>query len=110
MKKLGTEQFDAKKYKEIHLPGELGRFIGELVYGFRMLIVGSSGSGKTEFAQQLMKLLVKFGRAMWLSYEQQHDKDLQKAMRRNKQDDWNGQVIWADPWEDVPDPSSVAVR
>jgi hypothetical protein len=103
MKSLGTKQFEQKTYKTIKVSEQWRRFLGNLMHGFKMLVYGESGNGKTEFLLQFVKEMVSHGIVSYISYEQGHGMDLQMAIRRNKDDNWNGGVIWIDPWHGLPE-------
>lgn len=98
MKSLGVQQFLEKKFKllEITDPQWQG-ILGHLPQGFVGSIHGKSGQGKTEFCVRLAKLLCRFGKAAWLSYEQGHGYDLQRAIIRNRIADVAGAFIPLDP-------------
>lgn len=97
MKVLGTKQFQQKKYKILPLEGEWLSTFGDIPSAFMCIIYGSSGHGKTEFSVRFAKHLTSFGTVGWLSYEQGHGSDLQRAVNRNKMEEVSGKIIFGDP-------------
>lgn len=97
MKVLGTTQMQQKRYKLLNLKGEFLPTIGDLERSFIMIIYGESGNGKTEYSIKLAKTLAGYGKVVWLSYEQGHGYDLQKALNRNKIEQVGGNFYIADP-------------
>lgn len=71
--------------------------LGDIPQHFIGVINGYSGNGKTEFCIQLAKEFSCQGKAAWLSYEQRHGYDLQKATIRNKMEENSGNFIIIDP-------------
>lgn len=98
MKVLGTKQFHQKTFKLLDLNGSKFKgLLGDVPRFFTAVIYGFSGNGKTEGCIQLARELSKHGKVLWLSYEQRHGYDLQKATKRNKMDDRSGNFLIADP-------------
>lgn len=98
MKVLGVIQFHQKKFKLLDLSkSRFKGLLGDLPRFFNLVIYGYSANGKTEFCIQLAKELTKFGKVLWLSYEQRHGYDLQKATKRNGMEEENGNFLIADP-------------
>ncbi len=97
MKSLGVTQFLSKKFKLLGVEGVWQATLGYLPHGFIGIVYGESGNGKTEFLIQLAKYLTKFGKVAWLSYEQRHGYDLQRAVARNQMEDVSGSFIVIDP-------------
>lgn len=98
MKSLGVQQFLDKKFKILTIedPAWCG-ILGSLPHSFIGTIHGKSGQGKTEFTVRLAKLLCSFGKVGWLSYEQGHGYDLQRAIARNHMSDVARRFIPVDP-------------
>lgn len=99
MKVIGTAQFlqkvyDLMKWKN---PETWSRFLGELPLSFVGIIYGGSGEGKTELCMRILKELTMIDEAAWLSYEQKHGSDLQRAIIRNKIHESTYNVRWIDP-------------
>lgn len=99
MKGLGVKNFQQKKYKLFRLPGEWGDFMGDLMLGFICIVYGKSGQGKTEFLVRFAKALTAIGKVGWVSYEQGHGYDLQRAINRNNMEVADGSITFYDPWE-----------
>ena len=99
MKPLGIVQFHEKKYKFLGFTDEWKNFIGDPGENFVGVIYGQSGQGKTEFTLRLAKYFCSFSNVAWISYEQGHDYDLQKATIRNKMEEVAGKFIPIDPFE-----------
>jgi len=103
MKVLGTDQFSKKKFKLLEFEHkEFKGILGDIPKNFIMVIFGDSGNGKTEFCIQLAKFLTSFGKVAWLSYEQGHGYDLQKATTRNNMNEVSGKFYIIDPSENLP--------
>lgn len=86
-----------KTYKLLPLSGEWAKTLGDLPRGFQGIIWGRPGNGKTEFCVKMAKYLAEFGDVLWLSYEQGHGYDLQKALNRNNMQEVSGKVFISDP-------------
>ena len=97
MKSLGVDQFLNKKFKLLGIKGKWAETLGSLPKNFVGIVYGNSGNGKTEFLIQLAKYLCKFGKVAWVSYEQGHGYDLQRAVDRNDMQDVAGKFIIVDP-------------
>lgn len=107
MKTLGVTQFLSKKFRLLGISGKWQQTLGHLPHGFVGIVYGESGNGKTEFLIQLAKYLTKFGKVAWLSYEQRHGYDLQRAVERNKLQDVSGDFVIVDPLAKVTDSSKL---
>jgi hypothetical protein len=59
-------------------------------------VYGDSGNGKTEFVVKLTKYIARFTKVYYNSHEQKFSKSLMDALRRNKMQEVNGKVIFAD--------------
>lgn len=97
MKSLGVQQFLQKKFKLLGIDGEWRGLLGELPDAFTGIIYGASGNGKTELCIRLAKYFTLFEKAAWLSYEQGHGYDLQRAIVRNDMMLCNGKFTVIDP-------------
>lgn len=103
MKSLGVFQFQQKTFKMLPISAKFKAILGNIPKFFIAIIYGESGNGKTEFCIQLAKHLTEFGVVAWLSYEQGHGYDLQRAINRNDiQDCPKGSFIIIDPVANVP--------
>lgn len=104
MKVLGVKQFHQKTFKLLDLKkSKFKGLLGDVPKFFNVVIYGYSGNGKTEFCIQLAKELTHYGKVLWLSYEQRHGYDLQKATKRNDMQNESGNFLIADPISDLPE-------
>jgi len=79
------------KFKELTMPQEWVDHLGNLTENFRMLIVGKSGHGKTEYAMKLSKMLSQyFGKVSYNSTEQGRSASFQQSFFRNQMDEIKG--------------------
>jgi len=103
MKSLGVFQFQQKTFKKLPINPKFRAILGSIPKDFICIIYGESGNGKTEFCIQMAKHLTEFGVVGWLSYEQGHGYDLQRAVNRNEMQNCpKGSFIIIDPVADVP--------
>lgn len=73
------------KFDDIPIPQEWKDHIGEISDGFRMIIHGKSGHGKTEYNMQVCKMFaIHYGKVSLNNVEQGRSKTLQAAAIRNK--------------------------
>lgn len=102
MKALGIKQFHQKTFKLLpHTDKDFANTLGSITKQFMLVVFGYSGNGKTEFCVKLAKYLAGYGRVAWLSYEQRHGYDLQRATVRNKMEEVSGNFIPIDPLANV---------
>ncbi|TAE62454.1 MAG: hypothetical protein EAY68_08670 [Bacteroidetes bacterium] len=73
-----------KKYPVYGFDQELIDMIGEAERGFKMLIWGASGNGKSTFAAILLKKLTKYGKVYYNSIEQGEGKSIQDLANHTK--------------------------
>jgi hypothetical protein len=72
------------KFNDIQLPEVWLNHLGEISEGFRMIIHGKSGHGKTEYVIQLVKMLaMHYGKVSLNNVEQGKSKTLKAAAIRN---------------------------
>lgn len=108
MKVLGVKQFHQKTFKLLALKAsKFAGILGKVPKYFTAVIYGFSGNGKTEFSITLAKELSKFGKVLWLSYEQRHGFDLQTATKRNEMQENSGKFLVADPLENLSEGTSL---
>ncbi|MDO3641956.1 hypothetical protein [Mucilaginibacter sp. L3T2-6] len=104
MKTIGAYQMLQKTYDTINVGGEWGECIPEIPKGVHITFLGDTGEGKTEGAMQFVKQLCSQGVSVdWVSYEQSHGLDLQKAVRRNNMIDVAEYFQISDPHADKDD-------
>lgn len=108
MKVLGVTQFHQKTFTLLEISDENFKgLLGDVPNFFTAVIKGYSGNGKTELCIQLAKFLTQFGKVLWLSYEQRHGYDLQKATKRNNMQEQNKKFLISDPIEGLTDGKSL---
>lgn len=73
-----------RKFKDI--PGLADKWVnavGELKEGFRLIVWGESGNGKTNFVMQLVEqLIVSLGKGLYLSLEEKQGPTMQRLIER----------------------------
>lgn len=91
------------KFKDLSIPLEWLDHIGEISEGFRMMIHGHSGHGKTEYVIQLAKMLaMNYGKVSLNNVEQGRSKTLQTAAKRNNlQEIPAGKFTLCDPSQQI---------
>lgn len=108
MKVLGVKQFHQKTFKLLPLENSPFKgILGHVPKYFTAVVYGFSGNGKTEFNIMLAKELSNFGKVLWLSYEQRHGYDLQRATKRNDMQAESGRFLIADPLEGLEEGVSL---
>jgi hypothetical protein len=101
MKVLGVQQTQAMKHSFLGFEGKFKATFGNVPQSFQCIIYGKSGQGKTEMCLQLAKYLTRFGKVLWLSYEQGHGADLQAALNRNTLQEVNTHFLISDPLQNL---------
>ncbi|WP_400192791.1 AAA family ATPase [Hymenobacter sp. B81] len=86
-KSISAHEVLKNKYETLDVPGEWVDIIGLPERGFRMLIYGESGGGKTTFTMQLAKMLTMFGKTYYNSSEEGEGKSIQDALKRARIDE-----------------------
>ncbi len=94
MRAIGITEFLDKSFDVLEFEGAWLESFGLPEKSFTMSLCGDSGSGKTEFSVQLTKLLAKFGKVLYCSYEQGISKSLQDALKRNDLKELKGSVMF----------------
>jgi len=108
MKVLGVKQFHQKTFKLLDLSkSKFKPLLGDVPQAFVLVVAGYSGNGKTEFCMQLAKEFCQHGKVAWLSYEQRHGYDLQKATMRNDMESESGNFYPIDPIAGLKDDVSL---
>ena len=82
-KAFNVKSLLSKKFEILPFTGVWEESFGKPCKQFSMIIIGESGSGKTELAIQLSKYLTNFGKVAYNSIEQGFSHTLQMAMERN---------------------------
>lgn len=84
LRNYGVNDIEQWKFNDIEMPKEWHDHLGDLAEGFRMLIHGKSGHGKTEYVMRLAKVLaMHYGKVNHNNVEQGRSKTLQAAFIRN---------------------------
>lgn len=85
IRNYGVNDIEAWKFNDITLPKEWRDHLGDISEGFRMLIHGKSGHGKTEYVMRLAKVLaMHYGKVNHNNVEQGRSKTFQSAFIRNE--------------------------
>lgn len=82
-KVLSYMQLMRKHYKILdNTPDSFRHSFGDIVGNFKMLVWGDSGNGKSNFIMQFIKVLLDYGKVLYLSLEEGHERTMQmKAMQ-----------------------------
>lgn len=84
IRNYGVNDIEAWKFNDISLSPEWVAHLGDLSEGFRMIIHGKSGHGKSEYVMRLAKeLAMNYGKVNHNNVEQGRSKTLQSAFTRN---------------------------
>lgn len=74
----------AKKHRIIEgLPVEISESLGQIPYGFQMIVWGQSGQGKSELVMMLLSLLLGFGRGLYVGLEEGFGRTMQLRVLRH---------------------------
>jgi DNA replication protein DnaC len=92
----------SKKFEIMPFTGKWKESFGEPCKQFSMIVMGKSGSGKTELAIQLSKYLTTFGKVAYNSIEQGFSHTLQMAMERNNMENVSDKFLILDQ-EQLPE-------
>lgn len=95
MRAIGITEFLGKSFDVYNFENEWLESLGQPEKNFSMSITGESGGGKTEFAIQLAKMLAKFTKVHYCSYEQGIGKSLQDSIKRNDLKDLKGKLMFS---------------
>jgi nucleoside-triphosphatase THEP1 len=80
----GNSDIMAWNFKEIPIADDWKSHLGELSEGFRMIIQGPSGHGKTEYTMKIAKMLAThYGKVSYNSTEQGKSASFKRAWIRN---------------------------
>lgn len=86
------------KFERLEMPEKWQDHLGNITAGFRMMIQGSPGNGKTEYLLQLTKMLANhFGKVHYNNVEQGRSATLQDAVIRNGMQEVKGKWMMAPP-------------
>jgi len=95
---LGLKQLLSKKYNFLEgLPDEITHCFGRLVNNFIMIIWGNSGNGKSSFLMSFIKVLMPFGKILYVALEEGFEATTQmNALRSLNEDEHSGKIEFAD--------------
>lgn len=80
-KVLTFKQQVKKNYKILEdAPEDFVKSFGHIVGNFKMIVWGDSGNGKSNFIMQFMKVLLGYGKVLYLSLEEGHERSMQLKM------------------------------
>jgi hypothetical protein len=97
-KVLGLKQLLSKKYKYLdNLPEVITHSFGKLTLNFIMIVWGQSGNGKSSFLMQLLKVLLLYGKVLYVALEEGFEATTQmNALRQLNAADHSGKIEFAD--------------
>jgi len=94
---LGVKNLLQKKFVYLeNLPAEIKASFGNLVENFIMIVWGMSGNGKSNFLMQFLKVLIKYGKVLYVSLEEGHEASIVETIKRHLGEDCEGQIHFAD--------------
>lgn len=92
-KAIGVKEFLNKKFKTLNFEDKWKSSFGDPEDNFSAIVYGMSGNGKTDFCLQFAKMLSKFDKVYYNSYEQGISKSLQEGILR-QQLPTNGRIVF----------------
>lgn len=96
-KVLSYKQLMKKNYKIMEdVPDKFRDSFGEVVGNFKMLVWGDSGNGKSNLIFQLIQVLIKHGKVMYLSLEEGHEVTTQRKVAEYFNEEDNSNLRFAD--------------
>lgn len=95
---LGVKNLLQKKFNYLKdLPASMKASFGDLVDNFIMIVWGMSGNGKSNFLMQFMKMLIPFGKVLYVSLEEGTEASIVATVKRHlSEDNFEGKVHFAD--------------
>lgn len=95
---LGLKQLLQKKYHFLdNLPEDITASFGRLTDNFTMLVWGISGNGKSNFIMQFMKVIMFYGKVLYIALEEGFEATTQFTADRNlTQELHSGRIEFAD--------------
>ncbi|MNS73389.1 DNA repair protein RadA [compost metagenome] len=95
---LGLKQLNQKKHDFLeNLPEWAKDCFGDLVGNFIMIIWGMSGNGKSSFIMQLVKLLMMYGKVLYVGLEEGFEASMQMNVKRHlNEEEHSGLIEFAD--------------
>lgn len=97
VKVLSLAQLLAKKYKFLdNLPEKILASFGALTMNFIMIIWGHSGNGKSNLIMQFLKIIMQYGKVLYVSLEEGHEASMQMMALRQLSEEHSGKIVFAD--------------
>lgn len=95
---LGYKNLLQKTFKYLDpLPDDIKASFGNLVYNFTMIVWGQSGNGKSNFLMQFLKVLICFGKVLYVSLEEGTEASMVEMVRRHLLGEgFDGNIQFAD--------------
>lgn len=95
---LGLKQLLQKRYKFLPvLPPEILHSFGRLTFNFIMTVWGKSANGKSSFIIQFLKVLMPFGKVLYVALEEGFEVSTQmNALRTLNEEEHGGKIEFAD--------------
>lgn len=95
---LGVKNLLKQKFTYLEgLPDNMKKSFGDLVANFIMCVWGDSGNGKSNFLMQLLKVLVVYGKVLYLSLEEGVNASIVATVKRHLTEEcYEGRVHFAD--------------
>jgi len=94
---LGVKNLLQKKFVYLQpLPSDIKASFGDLVENFIMIVWGMSGNGKSNFLMQFLKVLIAFGKVLYVSLEEGHEASIVATVKRHLGEECEGQIHFAD--------------
>jgi hypothetical protein len=96
-KVLSAKQLSQKRYKFLgQLPAQIIHSFGRLTYNFTMTVWGKSGNGKSSFMMDFLKVLMPYGKVLYLALEEGFEVTTQMNVLRNLSVDEYKNIQFAD--------------
>lgn len=102
-KVLSLKQLKSKKFNYLEdLPENIVEVFGQLTNNFTMTVYGDSSNGKSNLIIQLLKILMPYGEALYISYEEGHEASMAiMADRQFQEAEHSGRIRFADGQMDI---------
>jgi archaellum biogenesis ATPase FlaH len=82
------------KFKSIEMPEEWTSHLGQITHGFRMLIEGPSGHGKSDYLMKMIKMFCQTnGKVCLNNVEQGKSSSLEQSYKRNNMIEVKGKLM-----------------
>ncbi len=91
---LGLKQLNQKRHDYLeNLPEYIKECFGDLVGNFIMIIWGMSGNGKSNFIMQIVKVLMMYGKVLYIGLEEGFEASMQMNVARHLNEDEHSGLI-----------------